>query len=152
MDFVQAQRLAGLTAAQRHKLSVRLSPGESAALEPSLRRAQQALGKSKAAAEWAQGATMSLDEAVESVLAAASVIGASSARRARMQVLTVRESEVAAAVASGSTNRQIANQLVIAERTVETHLERIYSKLDVRSRVQLTRWVIEHESPVGSST
>ena len=145
-DFVQAQRLAGLTSAQRHKLSVRLSPGESAALEPSLRRAQQALGKSKAAAEWAQGATMSLDEGVEYALAAGWSSVPQALRRAREQVLTVRESEVAAAVASGSTNRQIANQLVIAERTVETHLERIYSKLDIHSRLQLAAWVAHQQS------
>ena len=136
----------GRTAAQRHELGVARSPGDLAALEPRLRLAQQPLGKSKAAAEWAQGATMSLDEAVESVLAAASVIGASSARRARVQVLTVRESEVAAAVRAGPRIGRLRAQLVIAERTVETHLERIYSKWDIHSRLQLAAWVAHQQS------
>ena len=40
-------------------------------------------------------------------------------------------------VASGMTNRQIAGHLVIAERTVEGHVERIRTKLGVRSRTQI---------------
>src|SRR5437588_9645155 len=51
--------------------------------------------------------------------------------------LTVRELEVADLVASGMTNRQLAAHLVIAERTVEGHVERIRSKLGVRSRTQI---------------
>jgi DNA-binding NarL/FixJ family response regulator len=41
------------------------------------------------------------------------------------------------------TNRQIANQLVIAERTVEGHVERIRAKLGVRSRTGVAVWVVE---------
>ena len=57
--------------------------------------------------------------------------------------LTAREQEVAALVAQGLTNRQIAEQLVITERTAETHLERIFTKLDLHSRAQLARWATE---------
>jgi DNA-binding CsgD family transcriptional regulator len=48
--------------------------------------------------------------------------------------LSLREREVAELVAAGRTNRQIAAQLVISERTVETHVARILGKLDLRSR------------------
>jgi DNA-binding NarL/FixJ family response regulator len=53
--------------------------------------------------------------------------------------LTAREREIAELVASGRTNREIAEQLVLSPRTIEAHLRSIYGKLDVRSRVELTR-------------
>ncbi len=51
--------------------------------------------------------------------------------------LTRREQEVAALAIRGASAREIAEQLVIGERTVETHLANIYRKLNVRSRVEL---------------
>jgi DNA-binding CsgD family transcriptional regulator len=59
------------------------------------------------------------------------------------EVLSRREQEVARLVAQGRTNRQIAEQLVLSERTVEAHLAHICAKLDVRSRVQVAAWAID---------
>jgi predicted ATPase/DNA-binding CsgD family transcriptional regulator len=56
--------------------------------------------------------------------------------------LTRREAEVARLVAAGLSNREIGERLVIAERTVETHLEHIYVKLGIGSRVRLARYVV----------
>src|SRR3979490_996399 len=56
--------------------------------------------------------------------------------------LTKREREVAAFVAEGLTNRDIANRLVISDRTVETHVEHIRNKLGVRSRAQVATWTV----------
>jgi DNA-binding CsgD family transcriptional regulator/tetratricopeptide (TPR) repeat protein len=53
--------------------------------------------------------------------------------------LTATESRVADLVAAGSTNREVADSLVISVRTVETHLSHVYRKLDVRSRTELAR-------------
>jgi DNA-binding NarL/FixJ family response regulator len=53
--------------------------------------------------------------------------------------LTAREREIAELVARGRTNREIAEELVLSPRTIEAHLRNIYGKLDVRSRVELTR-------------
>lgn len=58
-------------------------------------------------------------------------------RAAGSDTLTARELEIADLVASGATNRQIAAKLVISERTVGTHLSRIYAKLGVSSRAAL---------------
>ncbi len=51
--------------------------------------------------------------------------------------LTPREREVALLVAGGLTNRQIAGELTISERTVTTHVERILRKLGATSRSQV---------------
>ncbi|WP_414941384.1 ATP-binding protein [Amycolatopsis sp. cmx-11-51] len=55
--------------------------------------------------------------------------------------LTPRESEIARLVAAGLSNREIASRLVIARRTVETHLQHISHKLDFVNRTQLAVWV-----------
>lgn len=54
--------------------------------------------------------------------------------------LTRRELQVAALVAQGRTNKQIADHLVIARRTAEGHVERILVKLGFRNRSQVAAW------------
>jgi DNA-binding NarL/FixJ family response regulator len=54
--------------------------------------------------------------------------------------LTRRESQVAALIAQGRTNRQIAESLVIAQRTAEGHVERILVKLGFTNRSQVAAW------------
>jgi pimeloyl-ACP methyl ester carboxylesterase/DNA-binding CsgD family transcriptional regulator len=56
--------------------------------------------------------------------------------------LTARQSQVASLVAEGRTNRQIAEQLGIEERSAEGHVERIRQRLGVSSRVQVAAWWI----------
>lgn len=59
--------------------------------------------------------------------------------------LTDREVEVLQQVAQGDTNRQIAQQLVISERTVAHHLEHIYDKIGISSRAAAVFFAMEHE-------
>jgi DNA-binding NarL/FixJ family response regulator len=56
--------------------------------------------------------------------------------------LTPRETEVIKLVAEGSTNREIAEELVISEKTVERHRANILEKLGMHDRVELTRYAI----------
>jgi DNA-binding NarL/FixJ family response regulator len=51
---------------------------------------------------------------------------------------------VAAHVARGLTNRQIAGALVISERTADVHVSNILNKLNLASRAQLAAWVVRH--------
>jgi len=59
--------------------------------------------------------------------------------RTRAEGLTAAEHRVAALVADGRTNREIAAGLFLGERTVASHLTHIYAKLGVRSRTELAR-------------
>ena len=52
--------------------------------------------------------------------------------------LTGRERAIADLAASGMSNREIAEHLVISKRTVDSHAEHIFAKLGITSRVQLT--------------
>lgn len=64
-------------------------------------------------------------------------------KRGRLDQLTPREKEVLVEVARGRTSREIAEDFGISPRTVETHRERIMSKLRIRSIAGLTRFVLE---------
>ena len=64
-------------------------------------------------------------------------------RKSRMESLTARETEVLVLVADGLTNREIAEKLDISPRTVETHRERLMTKLRIRTVAGLTRFVVE---------
>jgi predicted ATPase/DNA-binding CsgD family transcriptional regulator len=55
--------------------------------------------------------------------------------------LTKREREVAALIAQGLSNREIAARLVVAQRTAEGHVEKILSKLGFTSRTQVASWL-----------
>jgi DNA-binding NarL/FixJ family response regulator len=59
--------------------------------------------------------------------------------------LTAREVEVLGLVAQGLTNEQVAEQLVISPRTVNTHLTSIYGKIGVSSRSAATRYAMENQ-------
>jgi pimeloyl-ACP methyl ester carboxylesterase/DNA-binding CsgD family transcriptional regulator len=56
--------------------------------------------------------------------------------------LTRRQMEVAALVSQGLSNRQIAERLVITERSAESHVERIRGRLGFRSRAQIAAWYV----------
>ncbi|MGW3468727.1 ATP-binding protein [Saccharopolyspora sp. NPDC000995] len=63
-----------------------------------------------------------------------------------LPVLTRREQEVAELVAQGLTNKDIATRLVIAQRTAESHIDHILSKLGATSRVQIASWVADQQA------
>ena len=59
--------------------------------------------------------------------------------------LSSREWEVASLIMRGYSNRQIARELVISERTVDSHVSNIMRKLGLGSRAQIAAWVVRRQ-------
>jgi DNA-binding CsgD family transcriptional regulator len=63
--------------------------------------------------------------------------------------LTEAELGVAQLVADGLTNREIGTRLFMSHHTVDSHLRQIFRKLEISSRIELTRIVVQRESAVA---
>ena len=64
--------------------------------------------------------------------------------------LTVREVEILRLVLAGYTNKAIAAEISISEKTVEFHLDKIYTKIGVRTRLMAGIWAMQHGIAVES--
>jgi DNA-binding NarL/FixJ family response regulator len=80
---------------------------------------------------------------IASRLSAALRAGREAEPQGPLDQLTAREREVLAGVAQGHTNKEIAHQLGISHRTVESHRESLMRKLGIRTVAELTRFAIE---------
>jgi non-specific serine/threonine protein kinase len=107
-----------------------------------LARARASLGDTAYEAAWARGRGLTLQEAVDLALAEPEVLPL--AGRPAAGALSPREAQVAALVARGLTNREIAAALSITEHTAMRHLEHILGKLGLRNRAQITAWAVAH--------
>jgi DNA-binding NarL/FixJ family response regulator len=58
--------------------------------------------------------------------------------------LTPRELEILQLVLAGFTNKAIAAEIYISEKTVEFHLDHIYTKIGVRTRLMAGVWAVQH--------
>ncbi len=154
-----AARLHGAAEALRETIglaAIFLSPSERARYEAAVATTRAELGDRAFAAATAAGRAMPAEEiARAALLGAGPTAGAERAEDAppssaapapdrEPSPLTRREREVAALVARGQTDRQIAESLVITEGTVGVHLANIFSKLDLHARAQLAVWAAEH--------
>jgi DNA-binding NarL/FixJ family response regulator len=62
--------------------------------------------------------------------------------------LTRREADVAVLIRD-STNKEIAERLVLSERTIDNHVQNIMNKLNLHHRAQIASWVTERNTPKG---
>jgi non-specific serine/threonine protein kinase len=106
-------------------------------------RARSSLTEEAFQAELAAGGQLSLEQAVAYAQDVARKATASHKARVQLDELTPREREVAALIAQARSNGEIAQELVVSKRTVETHIANIRSKLDFTNRSQIVRWAIE---------
>jgi non-specific serine/threonine protein kinase len=113
--------------------------------------ARARLGERAFARAWAEGRGMEIDRALAQAqaLELPAPLDSPGSRQSRRATasdfsgLTRREREVAVLVRRGKTNRVIAEELVVSERTVEGHVNNILAKLGFRSRAQVAAWVVE---------
>jgi predicted ATPase/DNA-binding CsgD family transcriptional regulator len=118
-------------------------PGKRTAYESYLAKARAKLTDSAFLVEQAAGRSMSLDQAAAFAFSLPLKAASISAQTKKPEELSVREREVAARIAQGKTNGEIAEELVLSRRTVEKHAANILAKLDLTSRAQVVRWAIE---------
>ena len=63
---------------------------------------------------------------------------------ASLSDLTPREMEILQLVIAGYTNKAIAREIYLSEKTVEFHLDHIYTKIGVRTRLMAGVWAVQH--------
>jgi predicted ATPase len=106
--------------------------------------ARAKLTEAELEAEQAAGRALSLEQAIQYAQNLPLPSRATPANREIPDDLTEREREVAALIARGKSNGEIASELVVSKRTVEKHIANLLSKLALASRAQIVRWAFEH--------
>jgi predicted ATPase/DNA-binding CsgD family transcriptional regulator len=106
---------------------------------------REALGEPAFVRAFQDGAAMRFDDAVALALGRRTPAVARADLPGYEARLTRREKEIAALVAEGLTDREIAERLVVARRTAEGHVSHILGKLNLTSREQLAAWVLAHQ-------
>jgi predicted ATPase/DNA-binding CsgD family transcriptional regulator len=104
-------------------------------------RAKAAIGADSYESAFAAGTALSTEQVYALALQPAP------AKPDRPATLTRRQWEIARLVARGMTNKDIADTLIIAQRTVENHLGQVFTRLGARNRAQVAAWVSEQETP-----
>jgi DNA-binding CsgD family transcriptional regulator len=138
-DFTRAAELCGAGDAMWQTLNapMQMGPAYAGIRQDGAAKCRAALGEARFEAALGRGAAMSLAEAVALARGQARVVASPEPRP-----LTRREREIAALVAQGLGNRDIAERLYLSKRTVDSHLEHIFSKMGFTSRTQLANWVL----------
>jgi DNA-binding CsgD family transcriptional regulator/tetratricopeptide (TPR) repeat protein len=153
-ELAWAARLWGAAQARRDTRRTPLPPVYRADYERSVTAARTQLGEKLFDAAWSEGRTMTPEQALATrgpvtmpslVLAEPAIVPHPPKAVTPPDGLTAREVEVLRLVAQGLTDAQVAQQLVISPRTVNTHLKAIYGKIQVSSRSAATRYAIEHQ-------
>jgi non-specific serine/threonine protein kinase len=131
-DPSRALRLLGAASIHLQRTGTVAPPFLQARSDATRSSVEQLVGADAALRLWSEGRRLSLAEAISEA------IGDDSRSLPKGQgVLTPREEQVAALVARGRTNREVAAALHISLRTAESHLDHILSKLGLRNRTEL---------------
>ncbi|HEV2121375.1 MAG TPA: LuxR C-terminal-related transcriptional regulator, partial [Chloroflexota bacterium] len=160
----RAARLFGAAAKRRAKVGyVHFAP-EQAAYDREVAMVRDQLDPATFAAAWAEGQTMSAEQVIAYALESDGLAGSGdeivleetarfpTSRQEAAGALSPRETQVAALVTRGLTNREIAAELLITEHTVMRHVEHILSKLNLRSRTQIAAWAVGQGIVPGTPT
>ena len=114
-------------------------------LENNLSKIQENLSQAAFKQAWKQGCSMSLKQLVSWVSNETESFSPDMTLKEKYGGLTAREREAAVLIAQGKSNREIAEEMTISIKTVETYVTRILKKLGFESRVQIATWAIEND-------
>jgi predicted ATPase/class 3 adenylate cyclase/DNA-binding CsgD family transcriptional regulator len=149
-----AAQLWGAAEALREGMGTPMLPVSRATYERAVAAARTRLGEKAFAAAWTEGRAMTQEQALaaqgpvtphQSFPAAPSSTPQAKSSTTSLDGLSARELEVLRLLATGLTDAQIAEQLVLSLHTIHAHLRTIYSKLGVTSRSAATRYAFEHQ-------
>jgi DNA-binding NarL/FixJ family response regulator len=146
-DPRRAATLLGAAASRSQAVSTLAVPypGLAAYHEQSERQTRRALGEQAFQAAYQHGMGLALGDAIAYALKEKPRAEPSPAST-ETTTLTRRQQEVSELIAEGLSNQEIAARLVISQRTAETHVEHILSKLGFTSRTQIAAWAIQQPS------
>jgi non-specific serine/threonine protein kinase len=147
-EGARSARLWGAAEALREAAGFTMSPWtvSNMAYERHLAHARSQLDEAAWEAAWSEGREMTPEQALDYALEPAPEPQQEPApsNATYPAGLSPREAEVLTLVARGLSNARIAEELFISPRTVERHLNSIYHKVDVDSRVAAARFAAEH--------
>ena len=137
-DYARSAELCGAGDAMWEILNAPLQMGPAYAeiRKDAAAKCRDALGSERFETARRRGLAMSLSDAVALARGEPRAVAA-----AQPKPLSRREREIAGLVAKGLGNREIAELLFLSKRTVDSHIEHIFGKLDIASRAQLSAWV-----------
>jgi non-specific serine/threonine protein kinase len=139
----RALQLAGAASGLRERLRVVTPPQSRAVREEWFDEVRKTLDADGIAALLAAGQTMTTDRAVAYALQPQE-IPITDPKLGGWSALTARELEVLRLVASGRSNREIAEELVLSVRTVERHVTNLYAKIGARGKADATAYAFRH--------
>ncbi|MCX5126764.1 LuxR C-terminal-related transcriptional regulator [Streptomyces sp. NBC_00347] len=142
-DFARSAVLVGARERIRRAFGLSFAhKDESAVIEAFVSQMREALGEAPYEAAVARGLSFDLDAALDYALGTEAPPEPATAQE-ESSPLTARERQVAALVAQGMSNKQIAAELVLSPRTVEGHVEHILTKLGFTSRANIAAWAAQ---------
>jgi len=133
--------LLGAATAVRTAFDIVLLPSQREPFARAVGTTRAGLGGTRFETAWQAGLAMTMDAAI-AFATEQPVEEAGDAQREGGVTLTERELEVAALVARGLSNREIAQALSISRRTADSHIQHILNKLSFRSRAQIAAWAV----------
>jgi non-specific serine/threonine protein kinase len=134
-----AARLFGAAEAIHDAIGHRPTPGEDPRRERVAAALHARLDEPAVAAAWAEGRALSLDRVAAEAVALAAIVATETVAERRGPAafgLTPKEREVLCLLVEGLSNPEIADRLFVARRTITTHVEHIFAKLEVRTRTE----------------
>jgi non-specific serine/threonine protein kinase len=155
-EAARALRLVGVASALRDRTGIPQPPAHRESIQPWIQAARSALSAAEAEAALRSGRAVARGRAIsgEQLRALLADDGAPGSITRQHGALSRREREIATYVGQGRTNQEMAEQLIVSRRTVESHVSHILDKLGLTTRAQIAVWAAQHgllgDSPVDT--